>query len=92
MNKCNNGANACDYVMFRSGDGMVRKPKRKFKTSDDAIRAAKSMNAKESTIHKFVAYKCSKCGWYHIGHTSKRLTDKDRDKAKNHYEIRCRQH
>ena len=84
MNKCADSNNSCTYTLYKWVDGQqVRKPKRRFQTSDDAIRAAMIMNRKESTIHKFVAYKCNKCGWYHIGHSFKKLTDKDREKAQN---------
>ena len=84
MNKCFDNENSCTYTLYKWVDGVqVRKPKRRFETSDDAIRAAMIMNGRESTIRKFVAYKCSKCGYYHIGHSKKSLTAKDKEKAKN---------
>jgi hypothetical protein len=83
MNKCADNDNSCTYTLYKWVDGVqVRKPKRRFETSDDAIRAAMIMNGRESTIRKFVAYKCSKCGYYHIGHSKKSLTAKDKEKAK----------
>ena len=83
MNKCADNDNSCTYVWYRLDDGTeVKRNKRKYATSDFAIAAAKNMNAMEKTIHKYVAYKCSKCGFYHIGHTSKLLSEKDRTKAK----------
>lgn len=81
MNKCATNDNVCTYTLYTQDNSEVRQPKRKFKTSDEAIRAAMFMNIKESTVHKYVAYKCSKCGFFHIGHTSKLLTEKDRKKA-----------
>ena len=45
MNKCANNDNTCTYTLYKWIDGVqVRKPKRKFETSDDAIRAAMIMN------------------------------------------------
>ena len=82
MNKCSDNGNACSYTLYKKEDGTeVKKEKIKFKTSDAAIRVAMFMNSKETTIHKYVAYKCNKCGYFHIGHTSKLLTEKDRKKA-----------
>lgn len=81
MNKCADSENSCTYTLYTQDGVEVRREKRKFKSSDEAIRAAMYMNMKETTIHKFVAYKCIKCGFYHIGHTSKLLTEKDRKKA-----------
>lgn len=81
MNKCASNDNVCTYTLYTQDNVAIRQPKRKFKTSDEAIRAAMFMNIKESTVHKYVAYKCSKCGFFHIGHTSKLLTEKDRKKA-----------
>jgi len=82
MNRCYNNENSCSYILYKEEDGTeVRNPKRRFNTSYDATRSAMYMNLKESTVHKFVAYKCSKCGKYHIGHTKKVLSDKDRAKA-----------
>ena len=81
MTVCYNNENCCSYILYKEDGTVVRNPKRRFDTSDSAIQSAMYMNAKESTVHKFVAYKCSKCGGYHIGHTKKVLTDKDRAKA-----------
>lgn len=81
MNKCADSENSCSYTLYIQDGTEVRREKRKFKSSDEAIRAAMYMNMKETTIHKYVAYKCIKCGYYHIGHTSKLLSDKDRKKA-----------
>ena len=82
MNVCYNNENSCSYILYKKEDGTeVRNPKRRFDTPFDATRSAMYMNLKESTVHKFVAYKCSKCGGYHIGHTKKVLSDKDRAKA-----------
>lgn len=87
MNKCADSENSCSYTLYILDDGTeVRQEKKKFKSSDEAIRAAMYMNMKETNIHKFVAYKCIKCGNYHIGHTSKLLSEKDRKKAKQFIE------
>ena len=81
MNLCYNNENSCSYILYKDGETEVRSPKHRFSDPYDATRSAMYMNIKESTVHKFVAYKCSKCGWYHIGHTKKVLSDKDRVKA-----------
>lgn len=86
MNKCADSENSCSYTLHLQDGAEVRREKIKFKSSDEAIRAAMYMNMKETTIHKFVAYKCIKCGNYHIGHTSKLLSEKDRKKAKQFVE------
>lgn len=52
-------------------------PKKKFKTLDDAIKAAKKCNLQEKRIHKLVAYKCNKCFMYHIGSNGKLLKNKN---------------
>ena len=65
----------------KSEDGTQEwKYKKAFKTLDEAIIAAKKQNAKETTIEKLVAYKCTYCYEYHIGRNGKRLTDKEKDK------------
>lgn len=81
MNKCADSKNSCSYTLYTQDGVEIRREKRKFKSSDEAIRAAMYMNMKETTIHKYVAYKCIRCGYYHIGHTSKLLSEKDRKKA-----------
>ena len=86
MNKCADSENSCSYTLHKQDGTEVRREKIKFKSSDEAIGAAMYMNMKETTIHKFVAYKCIKCGCYHIGHTSKLLSEKDRTKAKQFFE------
>lgn len=71
----------CDTLVKTDLDGRkVYKKKEPYNTLDEAILAAKKMNAKESTIHKLVGYKCNYCFKYHIGRNGKLLTDKDRKK------------
>ena len=83
MNKCANNDNSCSYILYRTEDGTeVRRNKKKFETSDIAIITAKKTEDDEVLPYKLVAYKCSKCGFYHIGHTNKVLTDKDKRKAR----------
>lgn len=43
------------------------KQKKTFKTFEDAVKWAKRMNQKPTTIHKQVAYKCSNCLKFHTG-------------------------
>lgn len=56
----------------------VMKPKHKFDTLDDAIKAAKIENSKLERIHKVVAYKCKVCFKYHIGRNGKEISEKER--------------
>lgn len=44
---------------------LMKKPKKKFDTLDNAIIACKSINKK--TKMKVVSYKCKHCFQYHIG-------------------------
>ena len=52
-------------------------PKKGFETENEALCNAFYINSKEHTIHKMVAYKCSKCSKWHIGHNETVLTDED---------------
>lgn len=61
----------------QSGE-WVMKPKRKYDTLDEAIKAAKIENSKNERIHKVVAYKCKICFKYHIGRNGKEIKDKER--------------
>lgn len=57
-------------------------PKKGFETENEALYNAFRINSMEHTIHKMVAYKCSKCFKWHIGHNETVLTDEDH----KHYE------
>lgn len=58
----------CQTLVCISHDGeKVFKPKKKFKTQDEAIEACKKINSQEKQIHKVVPYRCKHCGSYHIG-------------------------
>jgi len=43
------------------------KPKKTFKTFEEAVAWAKRMNANPKFIHKQVAYKCKECLKFHTG-------------------------
>ncbi len=60
----------------------VYKPKRKFKSMEEAINFAKKINSKDHTIHKLVSYKCEKCFKYHVGRNGKEVTQKEKKKWK----------
>lgn len=66
------------FKTYKSGVGFTEIEKWSYNTLDDAIHAAKMSNSKESTIHKYVAYKCDICCKYHIGKSKRELKDKDR--------------
>lgn len=60
--------NVCTKLLYKNPDGTeVREPKVAFDTLDQAIVAAKSLNARGNAQHKAVAYKCSSCFKYHVG-------------------------
>lgn len=58
-------------------------PKKSFNTETEALKTAQFLNTKENTIHKMVAYKCSKCEKWHIGSNNTVLTEKKKEKIKN---------
>ena len=78
----------CQTFTYYDKDGnKVMKPKKAYDTDKEAIKQAWVMNAHSDTIHKLVAYKCKKCGKWHIGRTDKILTDKEREHAKEMLEF-----
>ena len=61
-------------------DGKVfTKEKIGYSSDKEAIEMARVMNCREHTIHKLVAYKCPVCQKWHIGRSSKVLTEKERE-------------
>lgn len=54
--------------------------KKSYDTEDDALYAARLLNSSKDKIWKMVAYKCDKCGKWHVGSTHKRLTDEERER------------
>lgn len=56
-------------------------PKKGYDTEMDALTMARFLNSKPHVTHKMVAYKCIKCDKWHIGSTSRVLTDEDRKEA-----------
>lgn len=65
---------------YKAIDGKFL-PKKGYETEMDALTTARFLNSKPFTIHKMVAYKCIKCGKWHIGSTDRVLTDEDRKEA-----------
>ena len=71
----------CNTLVRTDPNGIkVYKEKKPYNTLDEAILAAKKQNAKETTIEKLEAYKCTYCYKYHIGRNGKTVTDKERAK------------
>ena len=58
------------------------KPKKGFKTEIEAVFRCYQLNLLPHSIHKAVAYKCPKCGMWHIGHNNITLTDKRREQIR----------
>ena len=51
-------------------DGVkIYKDKKKYKTFEEALQAARNMNKNPNQIHKMQAYKCKTCLRFHIGRT-----------------------
>jgi hypothetical protein len=57
----------CNKIYYRQCMTTYGKPKKTFKTFEDAVKWAKRMNMNPKFIHKQVAYKCSKCLKFHTG-------------------------
>lgn len=75
----------CKFIeTYSVGGTVLLKPKRKFETLDQAIEQAKHINSFDTTIHKYVAYKCNECHKYHIGKSQHLLKEKDRIKYKEY--------
>lgn len=78
--------NPCVRFAYIDKDGNpIYKPKKSFKTDVEAIEYCKQMNKLciDKFIHKLVAYKCYKCGQWHVGRSKASLTPKKIEKIKN---------
>ena len=64
------------------------KVKKGFITEIDALVRCFQLNLAPHSIHKAVAYKCNKCGKWHIGHHNNVvLTNTERQKIKIKFEL-----
>ena len=70
----------CKKIKYYKDGEPIYVPKKAYDTLDEAIVAAKHMNARRETIHKLTSYKCDECFKYHIGKSKYILKDKDREK------------
>lgn len=57
-------------------------PKTNYETEEQAVTMAIWLNTMSKTLHQMVAYKCSKCNKWHLGSTSKILTEELRENYK----------
>lgn len=72
----------CKKFGYLDNDGNpVYIQKKAYDTDKEAIEVARIMNCNNSQIHKAVAYKCPKCGKWHVGRNKSVLSEKD----KKHY-------
>lgn len=62
----------CDTQTIKSGE-VVKTPKVKYETLEEAIKIAKKINLKGKNIKKLNAYKCPHCFKYHVGRGNKDL-------------------
>lgn len=60
---------ACQTVVRIENDKRIYRPKKRFMTFDEAHTEATRLNGLPKTIHKFQAYKCKTCFYFHIGRT-----------------------
>ena len=71
----------CVTKMFNAETGkVIAKPKERYETLDDAIKACKELNTRPDRVEKIVSYKCDFCHKYHTGRNGKEITDKYREK------------
>lgn len=77
----NNSSEHYTFSHYNENGEKVFKSKIGYDTEIEAIKIARKRNLQPETIHKYVAYKCSICGKWHIGkHKNRLLTEKDREK------------
>jgi len=75
----------CQTLIKINPDGSKEyRPKKSYKTLDEAIQSAKIQNIKDKQITKLVGYKCKQCQKYHIGRNGKTLTKKEKNKFKKY--------
>ena len=73
----------CERFAYIGSDGQqVFKPKRQFETEEEALLEAFRLNTQPKQLHKTRAYKCYKCGKWHVGRTPFALSEEDRTKYK----------
>jgi len=72
---------ACQtFSHFDENGNKVYKDKVKYDTEEEALKAAYAVNSSDKAITKVAAYKCWKCGKWHLGRTCHKLTDEDKEK------------
>ena len=70
-------------IDYYNPDGTAHyRPKKAFDDEYSAQGACFAINIKPHTIHKAVAYKCSECSKWHIGHHTKVLTEAEKEKIR----------
>jgi len=74
----NDLSNTCKRTLYNGR----KRPKKKYKTPDDAIKACMKINSQKKQISKVVSYRCSTCGHYHVGKTDNKLSKSDKKDAK----------
>lgn len=74
------------YKFIDESGHEIQFPKRSYDTEKEAIAAANRINAWGHDLHKMVAYKCSKCEKWHVGHNNTTMTDERREEAKKKIE------
>lgn len=67
---------------YKVGPNGVLEEKKSFDTEQEALKVARFLNTKDNIIHKMVAYKCVKCGKWHVGSNNTVLDKEEREKNK----------
>lgn len=65
---------------YKIGPNGCLEEKKSFDTEQEALKVARFLNTRDNIIHKMVAYKCVKCGKWHVGSNNTVLDDKERKK------------
>lgn len=67
---------------YKIGPNGVLEEKKSFETEQEALKMARFLNTRDNIIHKMVAYKCVKCGKWHVGSNNTVLDEAERKKNK----------
>lgn len=67
---------------YKIGINGEYEEKKSYETEKEALKVARFLNTRENIIHKMVAYKCVKCGKWHVGSNNTVLDEEERKKYK----------
>ena len=67
---------------YKLGLNGVLEEKKAYESETEALTVARFINTRDNIMHKMVAYKCVKCGKWHVGRNGTLLTEKEREKCR----------